>query len=256
MVLGWLFAFAYAVMLGVPAIALAHLVALARYDADGTLQDWFPVGRIVMAIALYGAALPVLLIAPSGGDWSILSADFTRFFQQFSERAPIGSTWHAMDAAQIRMLVDVWVQLMPAVLAGYWTIFLVVNCYLAARIVRVSGRFVRPWPNLNWLTFPPLVAVAFGLTVAGIAAGGSFRVLGIGAAGSFGVAFLLQGLSVVHAIANRRSARWLISVVYTALLVAGALVAPFVALLGVVETLTQFRRRVLSIPTALPLGSI
>ena len=256
MLVGPWFAFGYALALGVPVIGLAHLVSLVRYNADGSVQDWFPVGRILMAIALYAAALPVLLIAPEGGNWSIMAADFTRFFKQFSDQAPIDSNWHNMDAAQIQTLVDLWVQLMPAVVAGDWMIFMIINCYLAARIVRVSGRLGRPWPNLNWLTFPRLLAVAFGLAIVGIAAGGSLRVLGVGAAGAFGIAFLLQGLSVVHAIAKERGATWLIPATYAALVIAGALMAPLLALLGVIETLTRFRSRVVPIPPALPLGSI
>lgn len=250
------FAAGYACSLALPVIGLTHLLTLARYNPDGTLVDWFPAGRILMAIALYGAALPVLMIALEGGSYALMAPEFTRFFNQLAAQAPIGSSWRTMDAAQIQSLVDLWVKLMPGVIASYWTIFFAINAYLAARIVRISGRFVRPWPNLHWLTFPPLFALAFLAAIGGVAIGGSLRELGIGAIGAFSVAFLLQGLSVIHAIAKQRAATWLISAVYAAIIVGGALAMPLITVLGLAETVTRLRSRIVPIPPALPLGSI
>ncbi len=253
---GPLFALGFAMALTVPAVGLTYLLTLARYDVDGRLETWFPAGRLLMAIALYGAALPVLFISLDGGSYAVMAPEFTRFFKQISAQAPVGSSWRDMPDAQVQSLVALWVQLMPAVIASYWTIFFSVNAYLAGRVVRVSNLLVRPWPNLHWLTLPPVMVPALGLAIAGIAAGGSLRMLGIGAMGAFGIVFLLQGLSVVHAIAHVRSATWLISAVYAALFVAGAVFAPILALLGVAETVTRLRSRITPIPPALPPGSL
>ena len=255
-VVGPSFAVGYALALAIPAIGITYLLSLARYNSDGSLQDWFPVGRVMMAIALYGAALPVLLISLDGGSYSVMAPEFTRFFKQVSEQAPIGSSWRNMTDAQVQSLVSLWVKLMPAVIASYWTIFIAVNVYLAGRVVRISGLLVRPWPNLHWLTYSPMFALALALALAGIAAGGSFRVLGTGVVGAFSIAFLLQGLSVVHAIAHHRAANWILAALYAALIIAGALVMPIVAALGLAETLTRLRSRLVPIPPALPLGSI
>ena len=250
------FAIGYAIALAIPAVGLTHLLTLARYDANGSLADWFPVGRLIVAMAIYGAALPVLLIALDGGSYSIMAPEFTRFFEKLRQQAPPDSNWRSMDAAQVQAMVDLWVQLMPAILASYWTIFFAINAYLAGHVVRISGLLIRPWPDLHWLTYPAGFAVALGLAIIGAAFGGAPRVLGLGAIGAFAVAFLLQGLSVVHAIATQRSATWLISAVYAALIVAGALVMPLLAVLGIAETLTRLRSRVVPIPPALPPGSI
>ena len=254
--IGPMFAVGFTLALALPAIGITHMLSLARYDADGVLQDWFPAGRLLMAIALYGAALPILLITLDGGSFAVLAPDFTRLFKQVSEQAPIGSSWRGMSEAQIQSLAMLWVQMMPAMIASYWTLFLAVNTYLAGRVVRISSRLVRPWPNLHWLTFPPIFALALGVALAGIWIGGSPRVLGTGAIGAFGVAFLLQGLSVVHAIAHKRASTWMISAVYAALLVAGAVFGPMLAALGVAETLTRLRSRVVPNPPALPPGSL
>jgi hypothetical protein len=94
------------------------------------------------------------------------------------------------------------------------------------------------------------------LALVGVAVGGSFRVVGIGAVGSLSIAFFLEGLSVIHAIANRRASTWMISATYTALLIAGAIVLPLIALLGIAEAVTRLRSRIIEIPPALPLGSL
>ncbi len=254
--IGPAFALGFAMAMALPVIMIAHLVSLARYDADGTLRDWYPVGRIVMAIALYGAALPVLLISLDGGSFSVMAPEFTRFFKQVSEQAPVGSSWRGMDAGQIQALVDLWIDLMPAIISTYWTLFLAVNTYLAARVVRISGRLVRPWPDFHWLTYSPLFALALLGALLGIVVGGPLRVIGMGAFGAISIAFFLQGLSVIHAIANKRASTWMISATYAALLLAGALFMPVVAVLGAAETVTRLRSRIVPVPPGLPLGSI
>ena len=86
--------------------------------------------------------------------------------------------------------------------------------------------------------------------------GGSLRVLGTGALGALLVAFVLQGLSVVHAAAASRKMSWLLSLTYTALIVLGTIATPLLALLGVGEALFHLRRRVMPVPAALPPGSL
>jgi Predicted membrane protein (DUF2232) len=255
-IIGPMFAFGFALALAVPAVGLTYLISLVRYDENGAVADWLSIGRVLMAMALYGAALPVLLIALDGGNYSVMRPDFTRLFKQVSEQAPVGSSWRGMSDAQVQSLANLWVQLMPAVIASYWTFFLAVNTYLAGRIVRISDRLHRPWPDLHWLTYPPVFALAAVAALAGIAVGGSLRVIGIAAIGAFSVAFLLQGLAVVHAVAHKRGATWLIAAVYASLFVAGAIFAPLLAALGVAETLTRVRSRIVPIPPALPPGSI
>lgn len=249
------FAVGYGLALALPAVGLTHLLLLARYE-NGALVDWYPIGRMLVALALYGAALPVLLISLDGGSYAVMVPEFTRFFEKLAQQAPPDSGWRSLDPSQVQALVDLWVQMMPAVVASYWTAFFAVNAYLAGRIVRVSGLLLRPWPNLHWLTYPKTFVAAFALALVGVVVGGSAGVLGVGALGAFTVAFMLQGLSVVHAVAHHRSATWLISAVYAGIIVAGALVMPLLAVLSITETLTRLRSRVVPIPPALPLGSI
>jgi hypothetical protein len=248
------FAVGYLLALGIPVAGITHLAYLARYNSDDTLADWYPTGRLLLGIALYGAALPVLIISLAGGSFKILEADLMRFLQQMSERAPIGSGFRKMTEPQMRTFVDLWIEVLPGALASYWTLFMALNTYLAARITRMSGRLVRPWPDLHWLAMPRVAAVVVLAALIGALVGGSLRVIGVGALGAFLIAYLLQGLSVVHAIGRAR-APWLLYATYATIALAGAIAVPLTALTGLVENLVRVRARVIPMPAALPPGS-
>ena len=51
-------ALVYVVVLALPVALITHLVLLARYDAQGTLVDWFPAGRILAAIVVMERCFP------------------------------------------------------------------------------------------------------------------------------------------------------------------------------------------------------
>ncbi len=249
------FSIGYLLALGIPVAGITHLLFLARYNPDGTLDDWYPIGRVVMALALYGAALPILIISLSGGSFKILEPDLLRFLKQMSASAPIGSSFRNMGEPQMRSFVDLWVEMMPAAVASYWTFFIAVNVYLAGRVARLSGLLARPWPDLHWMAMPRVFALAFAAALLGVMLGGSLRVIGIGALGAFLVAYLLQGLSVVHAV-GRAKAPWLLYATYATLALAGAIAVPLTALTGIVENLVRVRARVVPMPAALPPGSV
>jgi Predicted membrane protein (DUF2232) len=248
------FAIGYLLALGIPVAGITHLAFLARYNDDGALADWYPTGRLLLAIALYGAVLPVLIIALAGGSFRILEPDLMRFLKQMSASAPIGSNFRTMGEPQMRSFVDLWIEVLPGALATYWTFFMALNVYLAARITRMSGRLVRPWPDLHWLALPPIAAGVVLTALIGVVVGGSLRVIGIGVLGAFLVAYLLQGLSVVHAI-GRAKAPWVLYATYATIALAGAIAVPLTALTGLVENLVRVRARVVPMPAALPPGS-
>jgi hypothetical protein len=250
-----LFAVGYALALAVPVAGVTHLLFLARYEADGRLADWYPVGRIVVGLTLYAAALPVLIAALGGGGFASLEPDLTRFFKGLAERAPIGSGWRQMDDTQLAFLVRMGIEMMPAAIASYWLVFMAANIYLAARVARLSGLLARPWPNLHWMSYPRPSVLVFLAALAGIWIGGSLRFIGIGALGAFIVAYLLQGLSVVHAIARGR-APWLLYATYATLALAGYVAVPLTALAGLLESLVRFRARVVPMPAVLPPGTV
>jgi hypothetical protein len=120
----------------------------------------------------------------------------------------------------------------------------VFNLWLAGRVVRFSGRLMRPWPVIAEMTFPKLVSAALAAAIAlsfldslvGIMAG----VLSSALLMAFGV----LGFAVLHAITRGMGARpFLIGGVYASVLVFGW---PILALsvIGVAETAFGMRERI------------
>jgi hypothetical protein len=132
----------------------------------------------------------------------------------------------------------------PAAAAVLSTIICLVNLWLAARIVRISGRLSRPWPDLAALTLPP---TALGLLAAAIA--GSFLpdlvgVLAGAFAASLLMAFAILGFAVLHAITRGLSSRGIV--------LAGTYAAAFtigwpvlaMSILGLADIILDIRNRV------------
>jgi Predicted membrane protein (DUF2232) len=240
---------AFLLVLGLPAIGAAWLAELGRKHTDGTV-DWLPIGTLLAVIATYAGLMPLFLAPAVDGDFGTLRPrllpEVTRQMRDMQEvmKSP------PVSAAQIDALVDMMIRLMPAMLAAYWVVLFTVNLYLAGRVARASGRLVRPWPDLHALMPPAWLLLVFvaGLLLSYTA--GALKLLGGGLTGGLLAAFVLFGLSVLHAIAKGR-VPWVLWFTYACLMNP---LFPYgmtlVALLGLSEPLIQFRRRFAK-PTAL-----
>ncbi|HEY2184935.1 MAG TPA: DUF2232 domain-containing protein [Xanthobacteraceae bacterium] len=222
--------------LAVPAIAfsawwLGHLALLARPSsrAEGVELEWYPVGRLVLWAAMMGALVVVVAIPSFGIDQESLQAGLRKSYGRILS-----------DPAAIDLLVIV----APPAAAAFSSLLNVLNLWLAARIVRLSGRLVRPWPNLAALTFPPQIS---GLLV--LALGGSFLpdLPGISCsiwAASLVIVFAVLGLAVLHWATQGMNLRavLLASVYGTAIVLGWPLL--LIALVGLWENLFNIRARI------------
>jgi hypothetical protein len=141
-------------------------------------------------------------------------------------------------------LIDILVVAVPPAAAVFSTVTNLFNLWLAARIVRISGRLARPWPDLAALSLPPLSA---GLLAAAIA--GSFLpdlagVLFGAFAASLLMAFAVLGFAVLHAITRGMGSRAIVLAgVYGLTIVFGWPVLAM-SLLGLAEIVLNIRGRV------------
>jgi hypothetical protein len=123
------------------------------------------------------------------------------------------------------------------------TITSTVNLWLAARIVRVSGRLRRPPPELAAMQFP---AYAPLLTAAAVAGSFLSGLLGIAAgvlAAALLMAYAILGFAVLHAITRNVTGRpFLLGGIYAAVLVFGWPVL-LMTLLGLADAALDFRGR-------------
>ncbi|HET9175731.1 MAG TPA: DUF2232 domain-containing protein, partial [Pseudolabrys sp.] len=125
-------------------------------------------------------------------------------------------------AAKADRLIDFLVTAIPVAAAALATITNLLNLWLAARIVKFSGRLSRPWPQLPAMTFPPTIIAALALAIALSFVDG---LLGI-VAGVFSASLLLAygvlGFAVLHAITVGMNMRgFVLALAYAAVIVLG-----------------------------------
>src|SRR5262249_61383885 len=111
----------FVLALGVPVALIPYPVYLIRPQPKnpGTRQ-WYPPGRLLAAVSLYGGALPIVVLRFIGGSYEPLRAPMGEFFRVFSARAPeLGMK--PLDERQIEALSNFVVAALPGALAAYWT---------------------------------------------------------------------------------------------------------------------------------------
>jgi hypothetical protein len=242
----------YFLALGVPAGLIPYLAYLSRpQPQDPAARQWYPAGRLLAAVSLYGGALPVLVLPLIGGSYEPLRAPMGEFFRIFSTRAPeLGL--RPLDERQIETLSELVIAALPGALAAYWTAIFTLNLYLAGRIVRASGRLARDWPDLALLAYPPWLALLAALAVAcTFLAGlpGPMGVAGTSFTGALLFAYLLAGLALMHAIARGRG-QWLLWIVYLGLVVFGPYMGLALTVAGLLEPALKLSRRLGAPPPA------
>ena len=237
------FAVGYFLALGGPSALSAYLAYLNRSDPAGSgAIQWYPPGRLLAAMALYGGALPILVLPLFGGSYAVLREPMGDYFRRFSARTAADLNMAPLSETQIESLTEFLLAVLPAALSAYWLIIFAINLYLAGRIARASDRLGRSWPDLAALAYPtafPLLAVA---AFAASFAPGVLGVVGTSFSGALLVAYLIAGLALMHFIARGR-APWLLWLIYGSLLLLGPYAALALTLAGLLEPVINLRRR-------------
>ena len=133
-----------------------------------------------------------------------------------------------------------------AVLATLVNVF---NLWLAARIVKVSGRLRRPWPDLAELQLPVLrPRRILAAAIVGAFLPGLVGLLASVLAASVLMAYAIHGFAVLHAITRGLASRgFILGTVYAAIVLSSWLVGwllLLVGLIGITDTLFDLRGRV------------
>ena len=241
--IGGSFAIGYGLALGLPAVIISYLAYLSRPDPqDADKREWYPTGRLVAAMSLYAGALPLLIMPLIGGTYDILRAPMGEFLRRLSTRAAPELGMTPLSEQQIASLADLTIAALPGALAAYWFGIFVLNFYLAGRVARASGWLGRDWPDLPTMTYPAGFPLLVAMAVAATFAPGIVGVAGSSFTGSLLFAYLLAGLALMHFIARSR-ARWLLWIVYTALLLFGPYAAFALMLGGLLDPVLDLKRR-------------
>ncbi|MDB5591016.1 DUF2232 domain-containing protein [Enterovirga sp.] len=230
--------------------ALAWLALLRQRPgpvAPVASEGWLPAGHLLFWVGIGGALIGLgSLAAATGWDYERYrdaleqtAGALLRREMRGDRSAPLPETFGVAGAEFVQVLVA----LAPALLASMLTLILALNLWLAAKVVLISGRLLRPWPDVPSIRMP---LGALGAVVAGLVFSqfqGFPGLVGTAVAGGLLMAFALQGLALVHDATRGRPARGLVlSLTYMLTLVLGYLFLPAFALVGMLDTALPIRR--------------
>jgi uncharacterized membrane protein YuzA (DUF378 family) len=246
-VLGLFFFAGFLLGMALPAWWLAYLALLAR-PSPGQVE-WYPIGRVVLWAAGLGAAIVTIAILQTGTDQETIRTALRKGFDEIIRgQIPASAGGGAVLTPEERgRLLDVFVVLFPPAAAVSLLAINSFNLWLAGRIVLVSGRLSRPWPDISALALPIAAPIALAVSVAGAFAPDVVgMVCGIVAAALLMV-HVMVGLAVVHAVTIGMNARVLIlASVYAGFVILSlrtSWASIVLAALGLAETLFGLRGR-------------
>lgn len=234
-------ALAFVVMAGAPATYTTRLALLGRQTDGG--MEWYPIGRIVLAAALFAGLFVTLVLFGMGGDTAALAKAMRTLVEAFvkTEMPQIPGA-APLTEAQIDEVSARALNLLPWTLAALSLITTLLNLWLAGRITLASGRLARPWPDLSAIAMPAGATFTLLIAIAMSFAGGMPGFIGGGFAGALTMAFALVGLALAHTLT--RGSPWrnfILSGLYAALLLYTPGIALILAVAGLAETVFHYR---------------
>jgi hypothetical protein len=240
-------ALAFLLSIGLPAWWIGYLALLGRpSQSNPAATEWYPVGRIVVWTAILAALVVMITLTRYGFDAAQMEAGLRRELERglrFLAGVPSGSPLQIPGMRDPERLLDVLVPIIPPLKATALTATSLLNLWLAALIVRVSGRLNRPWPQIAQMSFPQ-----FAVTVLAIAVAGTFLpdLIGLASgvlAASLLLAYALLGFAVVHVLTAGFTGRgFMLSGLYFTVGLFGWPIV-LMSLLGLLETATGLRAR-------------
>ena len=247
-VFGTVFLLAFAAGAGFPAWWLSYLAMLARPVAvtNGSGQgaesfEWYPSGRLVVWAAVLGVLVVIIAIPNFGVDADSFRVGLRNALNAIMR---VNNGTPARAGSNTERLLEILVNAIPPAAAVLATITNLLNLWLAARVVKFSGRLARPWPQLSSMSFPPLMTAALAVAIVLSFLDGMLGIVGGIVAASLLLAYGVLGFAVLHAITQGMSARpFVLSITYAGVILLGW---PMLALclLGLVETAIGLRGRV------------
>ena len=196
------------------------LGALARHRrADGSQ---FAPGLLLAAavgLAILGSWTMMVMVGLSYGTLESAVTQITGGLEQ------VLKTVEGSDVVPEGVPVSDFVRMLvvsaPAIMSFWSVLVFAMNLWLAGRVVLISGRLERPWPDVpGALRLPPVALILFAASTLACLLPGVWRVVAATAAVAFGVAFALQGLAAIHRITRGRNSRaGLLSALYALILI-------------------------------------
>ena len=236
--------------IGLPAWWLGYLTLLARPIGPNGEVEWYPVGRLVLWAACLSALVTLIGLAQFGSSEATIQQTLRTTFEHMLRAQlaiPANAPLVVPGIDDPKRLIDMLVTALPPAAAVMTTITQLLNLWLAGRVVLISGRLRRPWPDIAATRLPPVA-----MAVLAIAFAASFLpgLPGMAAAlpvASLLVAYAALGFAVMHGVTRHLQGRTAVLVgLYAGFVLLGWSGWPILvmALLGLVDGAVDLRRRV------------
>ena len=238
--------------IALPAWIMGVVVMMHRREDDRIL--FMPLGICLLASALINALMALCMGMMIGGDMDGLVRAFAQIIEAIN-------TSHPEVLAPLGLSKDDLAKLMaqtaPPVFAALGVFSSVALLWLAGSLVEMSGRLVRPWPDLALTTMPASVLALTGLSAI-------LSVVFDGFGGLYArcvmlallAAYILEGTGVVLVITRGMSIRKPVLTLFGVLtLILPPLAGPVLlglAILGITDRMAGIRQRALSRMSPLP----
>jgi hypothetical protein len=230
----------FAVALGAPLALLCYLGLLSRSsppDGKGAANiEWYPIGRLVGWAAVIGGVL-------AAGAVLLLGENVETYRESIKRVLEDSALKDQFNEATIANLSAILARGMPAAFAIIWQSVALFNLWLGGVIVEASGRALRPWPKLDDIELPSAFFLAFTASLVLSFVPGILGLIATGFAGALLFAYVLQGLSILHAFTRGMAFRGaLLASIYLGMLLLGWL-AIVIAIIGLSEPMLRLRER-------------
>ena len=258
---------AFAAYIAVPAWWLAYLAMLGR-DVDGRLE-WYPTGRLLGWIGATAGLAFIAIAILSSPDHAAFDAQLRGLAHTLVQVRDLDgsgartggapASGSVVSPAEPKQgaeadegqgdvtraeLADALARVVPAFAANGLALLLTFYLWAAARIVRISGRLPRPWPDIPATAMPRAMLGALAVAVLMSFGPGYVGVLGVALVGAFCAAFALQGLAAFHDRSRGRPGRGLMLFgMYLILFVTQGIALIALTLFGLADTALDRRRR-------------
>ena len=235
---------AFLLGIGLPAWWLSYLALLARHVVTPSADyiEWYPIGRLVVWAAILSSLVIVAVLLSLGTSEDSVRGALRSGFE-FMLRRP-DAPFEVPGLPDINRQIDTLVSAAPPAAAVSVTLVNLISLWLAGRIVKVSGRLRRPWPDLAEIVFPAIAPTLLAAAAAGLLLGGLIGIVSSVFAAGLATAYAALGFAVLHAITRGMNSRGL---VLTGVYVAVAFVWPallMIALLGLADAALNIRGRI------------
>ena len=245
-VFGGFFFLAFLVGIGLPAWWIGYLALLARPTAGPTPAslEWYPVGQLVVWAAIIGALIVIAAILSVGTDEESFRAALRNGLERMFRLRDRTPGAPAQPLPVPNRLIDFLVAALPAAAAVLTTITNMLNLWLAARVVSVSGRLRRPMPELAAMRFPVHAPLLLAIAMAVSFLPGMIGIGGGVLAAALLMAFAILGFAVLHTITRGMASRMLVlGAIYAAVIIFGWPILAL-SLVGLADTAFDIRGRV------------